>query len=102
MQTGTLYIDNIEDEFVSKVNGEIIILNKVNKRPVADVAPIIEIDETEVAYSEALSMLITAIDQAKEKAELFSLGIESQENLDKKIAEYQDAKTAYDEAKGAL
>ena len=100
MKTGTLYIDNIEDEFVSKVNGEIIILNKVNKRPVADVAP--EVDENEVAYSEALSMLITAIDQAKEKAELFSLGIESQENLDKKITEYQDAKTAYDEAKGAL
>ena len=100
MKTGTLYIDNIEDEFVSKINGEIIILNKVNKRPVADV--VAEIDETEVAYSPALSVLINAIDQAKEKAELFSLGIESQENLDKKIAEYQDAKTAYDEAKGAL
>jgi len=100
MKTGTLYIDNIEDEFVSKVNGEVIILTKVNKRPVADVAP--EINETEVAYSTALSVLINAIDQAKEKAELFSLGIELQENLDKKIAEYQDAKTAYDEAKGAL
>ena len=99
MQTGTLYIDNIEDEFVSKVNGEIIILNKVNKRPVADAPP--EINETEVAYSEALNVLITAIDQAKGKAELFNMGIETQENLDKKITEYQDAKTAYDEAKGA-
>ena len=100
MQTGTLYIDNIEDEFVSKVNGEIIILNKVNKRPVADVAP--EINETEVAYSEALTILTSAILDVKEKAELYELGIETQENLDKKITEYQDAKTAYDEAKGAL
>ena len=60
------------------------------------------VDEKIELEEKVLDTTQKAIDQAKEKAELFSLGIESQENLDKKIAEYQDAKTAYDEAKGAL
>ena len=95
------YLDRKQDKVLVKVNGKVKTATITTTKPTDDVIEITpeQIAQQELATAEAKLQAI--IKDAKEKAELVQLGIETQAELDRKVKEYKDAKKDYNDKKGA-
>ena len=94
-----VFIDRIKGKAFVKQNGEVseVAISKYALTP----DPIPEPEDTKAKeLAEALATLKAKIIDAKEKAELVKLGIETQSELDRKTAEYKAAKETYEDLKG--
>lgn len=94
-----VFIDRKKDEVWVSDDNEVVLAEVVKIKPVIETP---EVDQDIVDYKDAEQELKESIKEAKEKAELFNLGIETQANLDLKIDDYRSKKTAYDIAKGKI
>ena len=95
-----VFINRIKDEVLVKHEGIVTVATVIKRKPSND--PVAPINEAQVAYDSALENLKKVIVDVKQKAELYSLGIENQTNFDLKVVEYSNAKAAYETAKSNL